>query len=76
MTDRLFHASDIVEIYGLSMYEAKTIMQRIPKVNIGRGEQRPRWVVKQSDIESYLKKKSMRNDMSGLDRFGKILRRR
>ena len=74
--DRLFHVRDIAEIYGLSMYEAKTIMERIPKINIGRGEVRPRWVAKQSDIEAYLAKKARRNDTVGLDRFGKILRRR
>lgn len=74
--DRLFHVRDIAEIYGLSMYEAKTIMERIPKINIGRGGVRPRWVAKQSDIEAYLAKKARRNDTVGLDRFGKILRRR
>ena len=74
--DRLFHVRDIAEIYGLSMYEAKTIMERIPKINIGRGEVRPRWVAKQSDIEAYLAKKARHNDTVGLDRFGKILRRR
>jgi len=74
--DKLFHTKDIAEIYGLSLYEAKTIMDRIPKINIGRGDVRPRWVAKQSDIEAYLAKKSRRNDVAGLDRFGKILRRR
>ena len=74
--DKLFHVKDIAEIYGLSIYEARTIMDRIPKINIGRGDVRPRWVAKQSDIEAYLAKKSRRNDVVGLDRFGKILRRR
>ena len=76
MKDRLFHIRDISELYGLSIYEARTIMERIPKINISRGSQRPRWVAKQSDIEAYLNKKKQREDMSGLDHFGRILRRR
>ena len=76
MTDRLFHLNDITEVYGLSKYEAQTLMNRVPKINVGRGELRPRWVVKQADIEAYLMKKARRAEMSGLDAFGKILRRR
>lgn len=76
MTDRLFHVRDISELYGLSMYEARMIMNRIPKINISNGTQRPRWVAKQADIEAYLLKRSQRNNVDGLDRFGKILRRR
>ena len=76
MTDKLFHVRDISELYGLSMYEARNIMNRVPKINISNGTMRPRWVAKQSDIEAYLMKRSQRNDISGLDRFGKIIRRR
>ena len=76
MTDRLFHLNDIIEVYGLSKYEALTLMNRVPKINVGRGELRPRWVVKQADIEAYLMKKARRAETFGLDAFGKILRRR
>ena len=76
MTDRLFHLNDIIEVYGLSKYEAQTLMNRVPKINVGRGELRPRWVVKQADIEAYLMKKARRAETFGLDAFGKILRRR
>ena len=76
MKDRLFHVRDISELYGLSLYEARTIMERIPKINISRGTQRPRWVAKQADVEAYLLKKAQRNNISGLDRFGKIIRHR
>lgn len=76
MTDRLFHVRDISELYGLSMYEARSIMNHVPKINISNGTMRPRWVAKQSDIEAYLHKRQQRNDFSGLDRFGKILRKR
>lgn len=76
MTNRLFHLNDIIEVYGLSKYEAQTLMNRVPKINVGRGELRPRWVVKQADIEAYLMKKARRAETSGLDAFGKILRRR
>lgn len=76
MTEKLFHVREISEIYGLSMYEARTIMERVPKINVSRGEMRPRWVAKQSDVEAFLLKRSQRNDIEGLDRFGNILRRR
>ena len=76
MTDKLFHVREISELYGLSMYEARTIMNRIPKINISRGNLRPRWVAKQSDVEAFLAKRSERNNIVGLDHFGKILRRR
>ena len=76
MTDRLFHLKDITEIYGLTEYEAKTLMNRVQKINVGRGEKRPRLVVKQSVVEAYLHRKAQRQDISGLDSFGKILRRR
>lgn len=76
MNNKLFHANDIAEIYGLSLYEARTIMAHIPKINISRGSERPRWVVRQEDIEAYLQKRSQRANVEGLDRFGKILRRR
>ena len=76
MIGRLFHARDISELYGLSMYEARSIMNHLPKINISNGDVRPRWVVKQEDVEAYLQKRSQRNDMTGLDRFGRILRRR
>ena len=67
---------DISEIYGLSIYEARTIMGRIPRINISRGNERPRWVAKQADIEAYLMKKAQRQDISGLDHFGKLIRRK
>jgi len=76
MINKLFHARDIAELYGLSLYEARSIMSHIPKINISNGTMRPRWVVKQEDVEAYLLKKSQRNNVEGLDRFGKILRRR
>lgn len=76
MTEKLFHVREISEIYGLSMYEARTIMERVPKINVSRGEMRPRWVAKQSDVDAFLLKRSQRNDIEGLDRFGNILRRR
>ena len=76
MQNRLFHVRDIAELYGLSLYEARTIMNHVPKINISNGNIRPRWVAKQDDIEAYLLKRSQRRDMTGLDRFGKILRRR
>ena len=76
MKNKLFHVRDIAEIYGLSMYEAQTIMNRVPKINVSRGNIRPRWVAKQEDIEAYMQKKARRQDISGLDSFGRILRRR
>ena len=76
MDNRLFHLKDIEELYGLSKYEAQTVMNRVPKINVGRGKERPRWVAKQSDIEAYFQKKKQREDLSGLDHFGKLLRRR
>ena len=76
MTDKLFHLKEIMEIYGLSEYEARTLMSRVQKINVGRGEHRPRWVVKQSVIEAYLQKKAQRNETSGLDYLGRIIRRR
>ena len=76
MTDKLFHVREISEIYGLSIYEARTIMERVPKINVSRGDLRPRWVARQSDIETFLLKRSQRHEIEGLDKFGKILRRR
>ena len=76
MKERLFHLKDIVEVYGLSLYEARTIMSKIQKINVGRGEQRPRWVVRQSDIDAYLNRKTQKDANPGLDTLGRILRRR
>lgn len=76
MIDKLFHVRDIAELYGLSIYEARTIMAKVPKINVGRGDLRPRWVAKQSEIEAYFHKREQKDDFTGLDRFGKILRRR
>lgn len=76
MTGKLFHYDDIMLLYGLSEYEARQLMNRLPKINISNGSIRPRWVVKQEDIEAYLQKKQQRSDIEGLDRFGKILCKR
>ena len=76
MMERLFHLKEIVEIYGLTTYEAKTLMARVPKINVGRGSERPRWVVRQSEIDAYLRRKAKNDGISGLDMFGKIMRRR
>ena len=76
MNGKLFHSSDISEIYGLSQYEARTIMNKIPKINISNGSIRPRWVVKQEDLEAYFARRTEKNNIDGLDRFGKLLRRR
>ena len=76
MIEKLFHVRDIAELYGLSIYEARNVMEHVPKINISNGDLRPRWVAKQSDIEAYFEKRSTRNSLEGLDRFGKILRRR
>lgn len=72
----LLHKKGIMSIYGLSDYEAQTIMDRLPKINIGRGEIRPRWVVKQDDVDTYLHKKQESKEFIGIDRHGKILRKR
>ncbi len=74
-TDRLFHKRDIVEVYGLTEYEAQTMMNKIPKINISNGSIRPRWVVRQSDIEKYLQKKTHKCIIDGLDMFGRIIKR-
>lgn len=74
--DRLFHPKDIIAEYGLSEYETQTMLRQVQKYNIGRGKQRSRWVVKQSDIELYLSKKKQGGGISGLDEHGMILRRR
>lgn len=76
MKEKLFHVRDIAELYGLSMYEARTIMNKVPKINISGGDSRPRWVAKQSDIEAFFEKRNRRNNIEGLDKFGRILRRR
>ena len=76
MKDRLLHASDISEIYGLSMYEARSIMNKLNKINISNGTMRPRWVVKQADLDAYFERQANRKNIIGLDRFGRIIRRR
>lgn len=76
MKDRLFHLNEITEAYGLSKYEAQTLMSKVTKINVGRGSLRPRWVVRESEIEAYLHKKAQRYETSGLDEYGKIVRRR
>ena len=70
------HKKQIMSTYGLSDYEAQTILDRVPKINVGRGDIRPRWVVKQEDVDAYLNRKAQRNKFEGLDSFGKILRKR
>ena len=73
MNERLLHIKDIVEEYGLSRYEIQTMLNQVPKINIGRGKQVPRWVVKQSDIKAYLEKR--KSERFGMDKLGRILRR-
>lgn len=75
MSEKLLHPKDITQVYGLSPYEVQTMMVNIPKINIGRGSLRPRWVVKQSDIEIYLNKRKGSENALGLDSNGKIIRR-
>ena len=72
---KLFHKKEIMAVYGLTAYEAQTLMNRVHKVNVGRGDMRPRWVVKHEDIEAYINKKAQRNSFDGLDSKGKLLRR-
>ena len=74
MSEKLLREKDIVEEYGLSRYEVRTMLSQIPKINVGRGKQIPRWVVKQSDIKAYLEKRKC--ERFGMDKFGRLLRRR
>ena len=74
--ERLLRVKDICAEYGLSTYEAQTIMNRVEKVNVGRGDLRPRWATTARAVDAYLDSRKDRNPVVvGLDRHGKLIRR-
>ena len=73
--ERLIRKADICEIYGLSEYEAETVMRNVRKINVGRGTIKPRWATTATEVDAYLNRKVMRSECSGLTADGKLIRR-
>ena len=73
--ERLLRKSDICEIYGLSAYEAETVMQNVRRINLGRGQLRPRWATTEGEVDAYLNRKTVGRSFSGLTADGKLIRR-
>lgn len=70
--ERLLSAHDIAERYGLSIGEARNLMNRVDKVNVGNGNVRPRWRTTESNIDAYLRRKTV---PAGVMPNGKLVRR-
>ena len=73
--ERLLRKADICEIYGLTVYEAETVMQNVRKINLGRGKIRPRWATTANEVDTYLNRKVVSREYSGLTADGKLIRR-
>ena len=73
--ERLLRKTDIAEIYGLTEYEAETIMQNVRKVNVGRGTIKPRWATTANEVDAYLNRNTVGRDCKGLTADGKLIRR-
>ena len=73
--EKLLRKRDLCDLYGLSAYEAETVMQNVERINVGRGTERPRWVTTASRVNAYLNRKVEKRPMSGLTADGKIIRR-
>ena len=73
--ERLLRKSDICEIYGLTEYEAETVMRNVRRINVGRGKIKPRWATTANEVDAYLKRMTVAQFKIGLTVDGLILRR-
>lgn len=73
--ERLLKVKDICELYGLTKYEARTVMSRVKRINIGRSDTNPRWATTAKQVEEYFLRMTSGTAVPGLDRHGKIIRR-
>lgn len=51
---KLIRAAEVAEIIGVSERQANTLMQQMPRVNIGLSASRPRWAVYENDVQAWL----------------------
>ena len=72
--EKMLTVKQVSEGYGLSVYQARNLMIRAGRVNIGQSEDYPRWAVPASRLDAYLAGKE-ETSFTGLDSFGKLLRR-
>lgn len=72
--EKMLTVKQVSEGYGLSVYQARNLMIRAGRVNIGQSEDYPRWAVPASRLDAYLAGKEETN-FTGLDSSGKLLRR-
>ena len=73
--EKLLRKTDISEIYGLTAYEAETVMQNVRKINVGRGKMKPRWATTANEVDAYLNRKMVGRDRPGLTADGLLIRR-
>ena len=74
--ERLLKTKDVMEIYGLSEYQARILMIRAGRTNVGKNKLYPRWVTTASRVDSYLRFHTDGVERTtGLDASGKLLRR-
>lgn len=51
---KLLRAEDVAGIMGVSLRVAKDLMQEMPRVNIGRSTDHPRWAVEETTLHAFL----------------------
>lgn len=73
--ERMLRVKDIVKECGVSAYQARRIMAKAGQVNIGNSEDFPRYALPASRLEAYFQRNTDREHFSGLDEYGRLLRR-
>lgn len=55
---KLMNADQIAEALGVSRRVAVDLMQEMPRVNVGRNPNNPRWAVSDADFDAWLAKRT------------------
>ena len=72
--EMMLTVKQVSEGYGLSVYQARNLMIRAGRVNVGQSEDYPRWAIPASRVDAYLAGKEEKS-FTGLDSSGRLLRR-
>lgn len=51
---QLLRAEQVAELIGVSPRTAADLMRQMPRINIGRSLQRPRWAVYEADVQAWI----------------------
>lgn len=71
---KMLTAKGVAEEYGLSAYQARNLMIRAGRVNVGTSDDYPRWAIPDSRVDAYLASREEKH-FTGLDSAGRLLRR-